>query len=91
MKLDNTVIKVKNQKHGKEVLKWFLEQGVSIPSHFLDPGYYFSTATLRDTFIYYGVVNDKFDNFSSSLVKSHDLEIIELPKSISEPELTVIL
>ena len=91
MKLDNTVIKVKNQKHGKEVLKWFLEQGVSIPSHFLYPGYLFSSASMRDTFIYYGVINGRFNNFSSSLVKSHDLEIIELPKSISEPELIVIL
>jgi hypothetical protein len=91
MKLDNTVIKVKNQKHGKEVLKWFLEQGVSIPSHFLDPGHYFSSASMRDTYIYYGVVNGIFDNFSSSFIKKRDLEIIELPKSISEPELTVIL
>jgi hypothetical protein len=93
-KVDNTVIKVKNRRHGRKVVRWFRGQGVIIDSEYFMKSYTFSNEREGDTFIYYGVIGDRFDNWSIESVNGYGATIIELPElpeSISEPHLEVIL
>lgn len=72
-KIDNTVIKVLDKEHGKKVLEWWRTQGV-------DTSGYTGECNLLGgyTFIYYGLINGCFANYSEEFVKLYDVKIIEL-------------
>ena len=75
--MKNQVIEVLNEEHGKKVIQYWKDRGVDT----LDfTG--MCTMEVGDTFRYYGVINEYFDNYSMEHVKSYNAEIITLP----EPE-----
>ena len=75
MKINNTVIKCLTPEHGKEIIQWFKSQGVDTREYtgkyYENNGYYF---------IYYGVINNHFDNYSIDQVKADNAKIIELSR-----------
>ena len=73
--MKNQVIKVLNQEHGKKVIQYWKNRGVDTIYH---SGH--SNEKNGHIFIYYGVINNKFDSYSLNQVKANNAEIIELPK-----------
>lgn len=70
--LNNTVIKVLTREHGKEVIKWWKEQGVQT--------YYKGN---EDNW-FYGIINEKFDAYTLKQVQAAKAKIIELPEFNSQ-------
>jgi hypothetical protein len=73
--MKNQVIKCLTPEHGKKIIEYWKSKGV-------DTG--IKTGKLcesdNDYYIYYGVINGKFDNYSSIDVQRENAEIIELPE-----------
>lgn len=89
--INNTVIKVLNQEHGKKVVKWFVSQGVNVPENYLRSDLPFSTECNDDYYIYYGLSGNLFENWSQNYVNEQGLNVIELPETINEPILNILL
>lgn len=72
--LDNTVIKVLDKEHGKKVIEWWKSQGVatSYTGQCTEAG--------GSEFIYYGLINGRFGNYSEGYVEMYDAKVIELPQ-----------
>lgn len=72
--MENQVIKVLNKEHGKKVIQYWKDRGVDTRDH---------KGVINekdcDTSIYYGVINDKYNNYSLKEVQYKNAEIIELP------------
>ena len=75
MTVNNTVIKCLTPEHGKEIIQWFKSQGVDTREY---TGKYYENNSYY--FIYYGVINNHFDNYSIDQVKEANAKIIELPR-----------
>jgi hypothetical protein len=75
----NQVIKVLNKAHGAKVIEYWKSIGVDTKIFTGN-----ATAEAGDNWIYYGVINDRFDNYSLGEVKNYKAEIIELPKDIPQ-------
>ena len=75
-KINNTVIEVLSEEHGKEVKKYWESKGFDTSE------YSFAFNERRgDTHFYYGVIYGEFGNYSLECVKSHGAKVIELPKT----------
>jgi hypothetical protein len=73
--MKNQVIKVLTPEHGKKVIEYWKSKGVDTDNY---AG--ISCESDGDKYIYYGVINDVFDNHSITYVKANNnVEIIELP------------
>lgn len=83
--MNNTVIKVLNEEHGKKVIKFFKSKGIDTRNHK-------GTSTLEngDRYIYYGIINNIFDNFLISAVKRHNAKIITLPEDLPIPRMVLV-
>ena len=72
--MNNTVIKVLNEEHGKKVIQWWKSQGINTEGF---------TGCLTEENgnlkIYYGIINNKFNNYTLGDVNSFKLKVIELP------------
>ena len=77
--MNNTVIKVLNKKHGKEVIKYWKSLGVDTEN---------KRGNSSIPFIYYGLINKKFENYSLNQVKEANAKIIELPTTCTILEIT---
>lgn len=73
--MKNFVIKNKTPEMGKEILEYFKSLGIYTGGHV---GHVCEEC--GKTFIYYGVINGKFNNYTLEAVKKYGAEIIELPK-----------
>ena len=73
--MKNQVIEVLNEEHGRRVIEYWKEKGVDT-SGMLGIG----TKKAGYLWRYYGVIGDKFDNYSIEYVHKYNAEIIELPK-----------
>lgn len=79
MNLNNKVIEVLDLEHGQKVKKFFEDNGVDTNK------YDFSTTKKDDClFIFYGLLNNRFDNYCLKDVKRNNLEIIKLPEEKEE-------
>lgn len=79
--LNNTVIKVLNKEHGKQVIEWWKSQGVktNLEGSVGEEGNYKS--------IYYGFINNYFSCFTLSSIEIFNAKIIELPIEYEIPTL----
>ena len=78
--MKNQVIKVLNKIHGKKVIEYWASQGVNTC------GYVGSNTVADDgLFTYYGMINNRFGNYSLSMVQNYNAEIIELPEEKTFP------
>ena len=73
--MENSVIKVLNRRHGLKVLNYFDLQGIDTANFWGN-----CTEESNGIAIYYGVINDKFSNYTLEEVKAYSAKIIELPK-----------
>ena len=73
--MENSVIKVLNRRHGLKVLNYFDLQGIDTANFWFN-----CTEESNDIAIYYGVINNKFSNYTLEEVKAYNAKIIELPK-----------
>ena len=73
--MENSVIKVLNRRHGLKVLNYFDLQGIDTSNFW---GH--CTEESNGIAIYYGVINNKFKNYTLEEVKAYNAKIIELPK-----------
>lgn len=71
--LNNTVIKVLNKKHGQKVKEYFESKGINTIC------YEFYKES-NHPYIYYGVINGHFSNFSYKEVHLRNIKIITLPE-----------
>ena len=78
--MENSVIKVLNRRHGLKVLNYFDLQGVDTANFWGN-----CTEESNGIAIYYGVINNKFSNYTLEEVKAYNAEIIELPIENSMP------
>ena len=72
--MKNEVIKVLTKEHGKKVIQYWKDRGFNVDG-------YKGVGNEADCsrYIYYGVINGRFDNYSLEQVQHHGVEIIELP------------
>lgn len=77
--MNNQVIEVLNKEHGQKVKKYWESRGVDTGNW-----YFGFNKEDGDTYVYYGVINGKFNSYSLECVKSRGVEIIELPKTTEE-------
>jgi hypothetical protein len=77
--MKNQVIKVLNADHGKKVIEYWKSLGIET-----DYQGQCSEET-NDYMIYYGVINDLFDNYDLVFVQRTNAEIIELPEEKTFP------
>lgn len=75
---DNCVIEVLDTDHGREVIKWWQNQGVDING--LEGS---CTREDGDSLRFYGLSNGSFDHFDMDDCVRHNLKIIELPSKSS--------
>ena len=73
-KINNTVIKVLNPDHGKQVISWFKSHGARVGNRTVE-----CCESNNDRNIYYGVINGIFDNYPLLYFINKDVEIVELP------------
>ena len=78
--MENSVIKVLNRRHGLKVLNYFDLQGVDTANFWGN-----CTEESNGIAIYYGVINNKFSNYTLEEVKAYNAKIIELPIENSRP------
>ena len=76
--MNNKVIKVLDEKHGKRVIEFFKQ--------------YCDVNVLRGTVIgsYYGIINGRFSIFDIDEVKDSNAEIIELPEEKTYPRVMLV-
>jgi hypothetical protein len=72
--MKNKVIKVLNREHGIKVIEYWKSLGVNTTGY---PGSLCEDE--GDSYIYYGIINGMFSNFSLDSVEDNNAEIIELP------------
>lgn len=72
--MKNQVIKVLNLEHGEKVIQYWKNRGVDTRQHMGS-----KTEDTRCSYIYYGVIDGKFNNYDLDMVNYHNAEIIELP------------
>ena len=76
--MKNEVIKVLNPQHGKKVIDYFRRQGYNVKG-------YSGDISRSDIFLYYGVINNLFSNYSKKQIERACADIIKLPEdSMSE-------
>ena len=70
--LNNTVIKVLNEEHGKQVIRWWQEQGVN-------------TRNLKGNYdnLFYGLVDNEFNHYNLEELKTNT-RIMQLPKELPQ-------
>lgn len=76
---NNTVIKVLNDKHGKEVIEFWQSVGINTCSY------------KGDGFVlceYYGLIDNRFDNYNFKQVQNANAKIIELPYYYEVPDMS---
>ena len=83
--MENSVIKVLNRRHGLKVLNYFDLQGVDTANFWGN-----CTEESNGIAIYYGVINDKFSNYTLEEVKAYNAEIIELPEEKVYPRVMMV-
>ena len=81
--MKNQVIKVLDRDHGRKVIEYWKSQGVNTCR-------YVGLNTVADEevyglFTYYGMINNRFGNYSLSMVQNYNAEIIELPEEKTFP------
>jgi hypothetical protein len=77
--MENTVIKVLNKEHGKRVIKYFNDLGVYTSEYTGS-----SNEADNDEYIYYGVIDGRFNNYPFNIATEANATIIQLPRSISD-------
>ena len=78
--MKNQVIKVLDRDHGRKVIEYWKAYGIDTFEKKGD-----NTVADCCTFVYYGVIKDKFDCYSFSQVKAANAEIITLPEPLAFP------
>ena len=76
--MNNKVIKVLNEEHGRKVIKFFKQ--------YCDTWKY-TGDSIGD---YYGIINGKFDLWSYDKVRETNAEIIKLPEEKSYPRVIMV-
>ena len=76
--MNNKVIKVLDEKHGKKVIEFFKQ--------------YCDTKVLVGDNVgcYYGIINGRFDYWDIDEVKNYNAEIIELPEERAYPRVMLV-
>ena len=76
--MNNKVIKVLDEKHGKKVIKFWKQ--------------YCDTVALRGDNVgsYYGVINGEFDSWAADEIRKYNPEIIELPEERAYPRVMLV-
>ena len=84
--MKNQVIKVKSIEHGKRVEDYFKSKGIDISNYPIDG------VTEQGGFacIYFGVINDNYENYSLREVKNANAEIITLPEEKPYPKMMMV-
>ena len=83
--MKNQVIEVLDREHGKKVIEYWESRGVDT--------LYMNGDCTRDRkydIRYYGVINDKFSNYTLEEVKAYNAKIIELPEENSFPRVMLV-
>ena len=78
--MKNQVIKNETRETGKKIIEYWKSRGIDTRGL---KG--IKCAENNDICIYYGIINDCFNNYDVSVVKANDVEIIELPKEKTFP------
>ena len=78
--MNNVVIKSVKKEDGPKIIEYFKSKGVYIGG--LKGNCYEQD---DDVYIYYGVINGRFDNYSLQKVKIEGAKIIELPSGVTLP------
>ena len=79
--MKNQVIEVLNLEHGKRVIEYWKSKGVKDASVFL--GIY--TKEAGESFRYYGIIKNRFSNYSIEYVNTNNAETITLPEEKTFP------
>ena len=76
--MNNKVIKVLNEEHGKRVIEFWKQ--------------YCNTGGLTGTSIgiYYGIINGEFNSWTINKVREYNAEIIELPEEKTYPRVMLV-
>ena len=76
--MNNKVIKVLDEEHGKKVIKFWKQ--------------YCNTSVMRGDTVgsYYGVINGRFDFWDIDELKNYNAEIIELPEEKTYPRVMLV-
>ena len=72
--MKNEVIKVLTREHGARVIQYWKDRGVDTREHLGAV-----SESNGNGFIYYGVIEGKFDNYSLQQVHDYNADVIELP------------
>lgn len=83
--MKNQVIEVLNKEHGRKVIEYWKSRGVDT--------LYMNGDCTRDRkydIRYYGVINDKFSNYTLEEVKAYNAKIIELPEEKNYPRVMMV-
>lgn len=80
--MNNTVIKVLNKKHGRKVISFFKSKGVDVRNY--------QGNFNGEDYIYYGVINNCFDNYKLEDVRNLGATIITLPKDNPYPKVMMV-
>ena len=83
--MKNQVIEVLDIEHGKKVIEYWKSMGFSTTGRNAD-----QTKKSCDTYRYYGVIDNVFDNYNLTKVKNYNAEIIELPTELKNTECVAI-
>ena len=83
--MKNQVIKVLNEEHGARVIEYWKKKGADIKGYLGDV-----TEDGGYSYIYYGVINDKFDNYYLTNVLQMNAEIIQLPEERTFPRVMMV-
>lgn len=83
--MKNQVIKGLNKEHGAKVVEYWKNKGFDTKGYLgnttEDGGY---------SYIYYGIINDKFDNYNLTAVLDNAAEIIHLPEERTFPRVMMV-
>lgn len=83
--MKDQVIKVLDFNHGREVIQYWKDRGVDVREYEGN-----ITECTGGTFIYYGVINGKFDNYDLNMVRHYNADIIELPNKLPIPRMVLV-
>lgn len=83
--MKNQVIKVLNIEHGARVVEYWKNKGVDTKGYLGDV-----TEDGGYSYIYHGVINDKFDNYCLTNVLQMNAEIIHLPEERTFPRVMMV-
>jgi hypothetical protein len=77
-KYNNTVVKVLNYKHGQEVKAAWEKLNVNV-----DDYNFGCNEVIGSTSIYYGILGDRFSNYSLKIVKEYNCKIVTIDELLS--------